>query len=198
MKKITVALNKNSINKAIKQVVEHGNLLQKATSEYYVLVAQWIIRRANEYINRSDVGREVKDYISTSWHIFLTKNGAKVVNTSQKAVFVEFGVGVVGESSAHPMASTEGYRYNVDSRFKDRKGSGTWLFKCSVDGLDIPLENAELIEDEDDDEYVVVTQGAKGVWYAYNAIVDAKMELSKPNGGEIGLLWEQAKRRYFT
>jgi hypothetical protein len=40
------------------------------------------------------------------------------------------------------------------------------------------------------------TRGAKGVWYAYNAIVDAQMELAKSGGGEIGKMWEDIKARY--
>jgi hypothetical protein len=43
---------------------------------------------------------------------------------------------------------------------------------------------------------VVTTFGAKGVWYAYNAIVDAKMEIEKVGGGEIGKLWNDVKKRY--
>jgi hypothetical protein len=41
-----------------------------------------------------------------------------------------------------------------------------------------------------------MTKGAKGVWYAYNAIVDAQMELAKANCGEIGKMWEDIKARY--
>jgi hypothetical protein len=42
----------------------------------------------------------------------------------------------------------------------------------------------------------IITKGAKGVWYAYNAIVDAQTELAKSGGGEIGKMWEDIEARY--
>lgn len=157
-------------------------------------VAMWVIDRANFHLNNSDIGENVKIDIRNGWEFDFTNNGVLITNRTQKAVFVEFGVGIVGQSQAHPNASAEGYEYNLDSPYKDRKGTGTWIFKSQMDNLDIPQNQAEFIQDEGD--YIVITRGTKGVWYAYNALVDARMELAKSGGGEIGAMWDKIKKRY--
>jgi hypothetical protein len=133
----------------------------------------------------------------------------KIVNNAQKqvtnfgtvplAVLVEFGVGVVGQSQAHPNATAEGYEYNVDSGHKSADGS--WQFWLNSDERDLPMNAFTDFGTYDDHRkggkrMVVTTRGTKGVWYAYNAIVDAQMELEKSGGGAIGKLWNDVKKRY--
>lgn len=192
--KINIELNKKSIQEAIKKIQAVKKQIPTMIQEFTMLVAHWITDKANGYLDRSDIGSLVKEQIKGGWEYEPTASGVKIVNRTQKAVFVEFGVGIVGQSKSHPKATEQGYEYNMDSPYKDRKGSGTWLFKSQMENLDIPQDQAEFIKDEGD--YVVITRGTKGVWYAYNAIVDAQMELAKANGGEIGALWETVKRKY--
>ena len=194
--KIEIALNKQSIKNAIKRINAIKKTVPTIQQEFLMSVAHWVTNRANEYVDRSDIGSLVKDEIKGGWEYESTASGVKIVNRTQKAVFVEFGVGIVGQSQAHPKASAEGYEYNMDSYHKDRKGTGTWVFQSSVNELDLPLKNVEFAYNESGSEYAIVTRGAKGVWYAYNAIVDAQMELAKANGGEIGKMWEDIKARY--
>ena len=155
-------------------------------------VALWLIDRANYHLNNSDIGENVKIEIRNGGEYDFTPTGIKITNRTQKAVFGEFGVGIVGQSEAHPNASAEGYEYNVYSPAKFL--GGYWSFTTQLEDLDLPQNNVEMQSNGND--YVILTQGSKGVWYAYNAIVDARTELSKSNGGEIGALWEQAKREY--
>lgn len=194
--KIEIALNKQSIKNAIKQINAIKKNIHTMQQVFVMEVAHWVTNRANEYLDRSDIGSLVKEQIKGGWEYEPTASGVKIVNRTQKAVFVEFGVGIVGQGNAHPQASVEGYEYNVDSYHKDRKGTGTWVFQSSMDELDLPLKNVEFAYNESGSEYAIVTRGAKGVWYAYNAIVDAQMELAKANGGEIGKMWEDIKARY--
>jgi hypothetical protein len=194
MKKITIELNTKSINEARKYLLNLKKQIPKMQQEFFMAVAKWIVKQADGYIDRSDIGSLVKEQIKGGWEYEPTASGVKIVNRTQKAVFVEFGVGIVGQSKSHPKATEQGYEYNMDSPYKDRKGSGTWLFKSQMENLDIPQDQAEFIKDEGD--YVVITRGTKGVWYAYNAIVDAQMELAKSGGGEIGKMWEDIKARY--
>ena len=194
MKKITIELNTKSINEARKYLLNLKKQIPKMQQEFLMAVAKWVVEEANGYIDRADLGGLVKDQIKGGWEYEPTANGVKIVNRTQKAVFVEFGVGVVGQSKAHPNATQEGYEYNLDSYHKDRKGTGTWVFKSSLENLDIPQNRGDFIKDEG--EYVVITRGTQGVWYAYNAIVDAQMELAKSGGGEIGKMWEDIKARY--
>jgi hypothetical protein len=196
MKKITIELNTKSIKKAQKHLLDLENQIPKMQQKFLMAVANWVTNRANLYISNSDIGNFVKSDIIVGWEYEPTANGVKIINRTQKAVFVEFGVGIVGQSEAHPNASAEGYEYNMDSYHKDRKGTGTWLFQSSLIELDLPLKNVELAYNESGNEYAIVTRGAKGVWYAYNAIVDAQMELAKSGGGEIGKIWEDIKARY--
>jgi hypothetical protein len=196
MKKITIELNTKSINDARKYLLNLKKQLPKMENEFLEGVALWVIERANFHLNNADLGDLVKLEIRNGWEYEFTTNGIKIINRTQKAVFVEFGVGIVGKGDAHPQASVEGYEYNVDSYHKDRKGTGTWVFQSSIDELDLPLKNVEFAYNESGSEYAIVTRGAKGVWYAYNAIVDAQMELAKSGGGKIGKMWEDIKARY--
>jgi hypothetical protein len=207
--KIEVGLNKQSIKNAIKQLNAIKKTVPTMQQEFLVEVAHWLTDRANDYITNSDLGSLVKDQIRSSWSYEPTANGVKIVNNAQKqvtnfgtvplAVLVEFGVGVVGQSQSHPNATAEGYEYNVDSGRKSADGS--WQFWLNSDERDLPMSAFTDFGTYDDHRkggkrMVVTTRGAKGVWYAYNAIVDAQMELAKPNGGEIGKLWNDAKKRY--
>ena len=169
---------------ALKKVAERVNRLKssidKIREEYMREVALWITNRANTYIDSLPIGSEVKDDIKKGWKYHYNAKSVKIINTSQKAVFVEFGVGVTGESSPHPNALSEGYKYNVPSYYKDAKGSGTWIFHSTLNSLDIPQFNANFIHDGN--EYVVITKGAQASLYLYNALVDAKTDLQNPNG----------------
>ena len=124
-----------------------------------------------------------------------------VIDITDDTVIVEFGSGVVGQSEAHPNASAEGYEYNVDSGSKSVDGA--WTFYTNSNELDLP-QSALLAHNwysgdrgkGKGQRLLIMTKGAKGVWYAYNAIVDAQMELAKASGGEIGKMWEDIKARY--
>lgn len=190
--KIEIGLNKQSIKNAIKQLNTIKKTVPTMQQEFLMEVAHWITDRANDYITNSDLGSLVKDQIRSGWGYEPISNGVKVVNRAEKAVYVEFGVGIVGGGQPHPQASTEGYQYNMKSRAKFLGGS--WSFRGQMETLDLPQDSVDYAGS--DDELVFITQGAKGVWYAYNAIVDAQMELAKANGGKIGELWEKVKKRY--
>lgn len=196
MKKIVIELNQKSIEQAKRELLYVKKVLPQITRDFLEDVAMWLIEKANLHLNNSDIGENVKIDIRNGWVYNFTPTGLQITNSTEKAVFVEFGVGVVGQSQAHPQASAEGYEYNQDSPYKDRKGTGTWVFKSKLIDLDLPQDNVEFAFNNSNTDYAIVTRGAKGVWYAYNAIVDANMELAKSNGGEIGALWEKAKARY--
>ena len=196
--KIEIGLNTQSINNAINQLNSIKKTVPIMQQDFLMSVAHWVINRANDYINSSDIGTLVKDEIKGGWAYEPTLNGVKIVNRTQKAVFVEFGVGIVGQGASHPQASVEGYEYNIDSYHKDRKGTGTWVFQSSLERLDLPLSNVDFAYNESGTDYAIITRGAKGVWYAYNAIVDAQIELSKANGGKIGKMWRDIKARYIN
>ena len=197
--KLEIGLNKQSIKNAIKQLNAIKKLVPTMQQEFLIQVAHWVTEKANNYINLSDIGSLVKDQIKSGWEYEQTSNGVKIINRTEKAVFVEFGVGIVGQTQSHPNASSEGYEYNMESPYKSADGS--WSFWLNSNERDLPMSAFEDFGTYDDHRkggkrMVVTTRGAKGVWYAYNAIVDAQMELAKSGGGEIGKMWEDVKKRY--
>jgi hypothetical protein len=199
MKKITIELNRQSIKNAQKYLLNLKKQIPKMQQEFLIQVAHWVTEKANNYINLSDIGSLVKDQIKSGWEYEQTSNGVKIINRTEKAVFVEFGVGIVGQTQSHPNASAEGYEYNMESPYKSADGS--WSFWLNSNERDLPMSAFEDFGTYDDHRkggkrMVVTTRGAKGVWYAYNAIVDAQMELAKVNGGEIGEMWDKIVKRY--
>ena len=193
---IKIQLNQKSIQEAKNKLLQVKKALPLAMNDFLENVAIWLIDRANFHLNNSDIGENVKIEIRNGWVYNFTASGIKITNSTDKAVFVEFGVGIVGQSQEHPQASSEGYEYNVSSPAKQSDGS--WHFFANEADLDIPKSavNWGLNGQGDTNRMSIYTKGTKGVWYAYNAIQDAKMELTRPNGGEIGTLWDKAKRKY--
>ena len=108
----------------------------------------------------------------------------------------------------------EGYKYNKPRTYTDNSGrlistkdeNGMWYFWTNSNELDIPLSAVEDIRGFDDfrgrkkekgKRIVVGTRGAKGVMYAYNAIVDAQIDLQNPNG-DFATEWRRIKERYMA
>lgn len=194
--RINIELNQKSIQEAKRQLLYVKKVLPLMQKDFLEDVAMWLINRANMHLNNSDIGENVKIDIRNGWVYNFTPTGVQIINSTEKAVFVEFGVGVVGQSQAHPQASAEGYEYNVES--KSKQDDGSWHFFSNEADLDLPKSAIDygLNGKGTQNRMAIYTRGAKGVWYAYNAIVDAQMELAKANGGEIGALWETVKRKY--
>jgi hypothetical protein len=125
--------------------------------------------RANEYLEQSDIGEAIKSEIKASWVINQTLNSAILTNTSEHAVYVEFGVGIVGESAEHPRANESGYQYNVPSDAKDNTGG--WKFPLPEEEfVDLPRDKYTVGGKKE--QKWVYTRGSKGCWYAYNALTD--------------------------
>ena len=197
--KINIELNRKSIEQAKKQLIYVKKILPQMQKDLLEDVAMWLINKANTHLNNSDIGGNVKIDIRNGWEYDFTPTGIKITNRTEQAVFVEFGVGVVGQGNAHPQASAEGYEYNVTSPYKyagKHHDEDTWRFtKQSTEDVDLPKGSYETWQMGSGD-LKIITRGTKGVWYAYNAIVDAQVELSKAGGGEIGKMWEDIKARY--
>lgn len=213
-KKIVVALNKSSIQNAIKELNGIKKIIPKMQQEFLQEVAHWLVKQADGYIDRSDIGELVKSEIKKSWDFESSPNGIKIINSANVtktvnhkeqivpiAVLVEFGSGIVGQRDEHPNADANGYEYNVKTTPSLKNPDGSWSFWLNSEERDLPMSAFVDFGTYDDHReggkrMVVTTFGAKGVWYAYNAIVDAKMELAKPNGGKIGEMWNAVKARY--
>lgn len=147
---------------------------------------QYILAQTEFYLDNSGLGENVIFDIKSHWVIQIMGNRAVMTNDSNKAVFVEFGVGIVGKGDPHPKASEEGYKYDVDSPYKLEDGN--WMFQTdNLQDLDLPQSRVDVIEDEFGDEYAIITKGSKGVWYAYNALQDLIMNIRD--------IWNNVKRK---
>jgi hypothetical protein len=188
--KINIEFSKKSIKEAIK-ILENQkkSLTEKMISEYMLRSAEWIKLRANEILNSSDIGVEIVQNITSSWHIdIISKTRIILYNMSWKAAYVEFGVGIIGQTDKHPNADNAGYEYNVDSSKKF--GQGHWQFTVDDQSLlDIP-QDAVIYQDYSENGLSIITQGTKGVWYLFNAVEDFKVREKKR-------LWEEIKKKYW-
>ena len=184
--KYTLKLNSRSVNALKKRIQIMKSNIPILMERFLKDVAEWIIEKAKWYVENSDIGANVKADINDHWSYTISGKSAKIVNDSDKAVFVEFGVGSMGAMIPHDMAKSEGYQYNVNDHTY-------WVFTVE-DEEDVDMHQGYQTKNAPDGQIYIITKGSWRVMYAYQSIVDAKDELRKVGGGEIGRLWKKAKR----
>lgn len=196
MKNITYGLSVKSIENAISQLEKEKEKLRTKIFNYFLTKCAFFFEdRANEYVSQLDIGYIVKEEIAKSWDFKIDKNICKITNSQEHAVYVEFGVGRIGDAKPHPNASKTDYEYDVDSPYKGE--SGEWKFFTEEQWLDIPMGDLvykATYTDKDNrkmprDRLFVVTLGTQGAMYAYNALMDLKAELPK--------IWKEVKQKYW-
>ncbi len=196
MKRIRIGLSVQSVNKAIYELEKIKNdTLKTMIIEFLKRTCEWIINRANSNVENSGRGSDVIEDIKSSWHYSINERGkAEIINSAEKAVYVEFGVGVVGQRTPHPNADEAGYDYNRDSNYKDYGGS--WHFFSNESELDIPLSSIEwgLYPSAGDarQRLSVYTSGAKGDMFLYNAMMDYV------SSGTVYTIWKDVKEKYLV
>lgn len=178
--KLNVELSPKSIQEAIEKLKKAKYQSTKGTliKEYLEFVCEWVIDRANFYLEYADIGNNVKIDIRNGWEYEVSVDKAKIVNRTSQAVFVEFGVGIIGLQNRHEMVrnGTTDYEYNVGAKIN--RENNQWIFNVSNDE-DIDVQQQYIVYRT---ENTVKTKGSPAVMYAYNAIVDAQNELKNPNG----------------
>ena len=198
--KIQVSLNQKSIKDAIKQLKNAKKQLQgEMLNEFYKKCYDYFVSQANFYLISSGLGDLVIAEIQSSWEYIKLGNlliegqpkfynGIQIRNTAEKAVYVEFGVGVVGEGNKHPNAEQTDYQYNVpsDSKFPI---DDAWRFKAYEDELDIPQKAIISHDYTSDGRMRILTRGTEGVWYAHKALMDLRTQYRR--------FWEEIKIKYW-
>lgn len=193
---VNVELSHNSIKNAIKQLKKfekhyagfssENSSMQKFLERCYYR----IIEIANMKLDNISgfYETDMKSRIKTSWSFEVTGNVMTVVNNSDKAVYIEFGVGAVGEEIPHPQASEAGYEYNIPTRYK--KDDGTWSFyiKFEESGIDLRRKNYEIKSVNRGQRIRVKTRGNEAGLYTYNALMDFVMN----NEGQR--IWEELNK----
>ena len=186
--KLNVKLNQKSIKATINALKTAKKQLQEEMlNDFYKECYNYFVGCANYHLLSSGIGDLVIAEIQSSWHYEKTLNGAKFTNDAEKAVYVEFGVGIVGGENEHPNANNTGYQYNMPSQSKLFDGS--WIFKSYEDELDIPQSTIISKKTMADGKLRILTSGTKGCFYAFNALEDLRLEM--PN------IWQRIKVKYW-
>lgn len=188
MAKININLDAKSINNAIRQVDNiKVKLATTIPSLFITKCLEWIMDRANQYLSGIPMDGEIIADIQSRWNIeTISKNRKRLVNYSDKATFVEFGVGRVGQINAHPKASEEGYKYNIETKYK--KSDGSWVFDAEHKQYAIDLNEGYYVMfgDDNNGRVKVLTKGSPANLYLYNAGMDLL------SSGVYKTLWQQA------
>lgn len=178
----------NSIKDAIKQIQQIEQKFQKNTKELFIVKCLlWIRDKANNYLSEIPMDGEVLSDIRAKWQIeSISKTKKRLVNYSNKATFVEFGVGIVAEKNPHPQAVVEGYEYNKPSNSKHSDGKWTFNARDKQYAIDLKEGYFGIYQRENSGKIVAVTKGSPANLFLYNAGMDLL------SSGIYRELWHQA------
>lgn len=188
MKKFKISLNpldKNSIKAAISEIekMQRINWFQ----EFVKASCEWIINRANMYLDAADLPAEIKNDIKSLWNppiigdkMAILSNGSddytrfKIDYETDINVLIEFGVGITGANNPHPMAKSQGkgadYKYDVQTRYK--LGDRSWIFRVKDENyIDIMPDNM-MTYAESNSGITIRTKGQRAVMYFHRAVMD--------------------------
>lgn len=191
--RININLSKKSIENAIKQIKAVQKKVQKDLPRVYLekCVAK-IIELANQNLMITDIGSEVKALIQSSWQIspvvgnrIVLSNNAEFESGKNLAVFVEFGVGIVGQGNKHTLANQANYEYNVLTDAKDQNGRWFYTLQGGEDRMNIESNYYQGYSTENGLQFS--TQGTPATMFLYKA-----WKLFETSG-LYKTLWEQAK-----
>lgn len=188
--KIQVSLNHKSIKDAIKQLKKAKSDLRVMVNEFITECCKWFINRANQLLLESDIGRNVVQDIIEHWSFTVKDGKGLIVNDSDSAVFVEFGVGQVGGEVQPPLSKRVGYEYDVPSphKFTSHNGGHYWIYYIdSEDDID-QIPNPDMIRDTKNGKFMI-TRGSDGVWYANRTLIDLSMQYRG--------FWEKVKQKHW-
>ena len=192
--RINIDLSKKSIENAIKQIKTVQKKVQKDLPRVYLeKCVNEIIKLANENLMATNIGSRVQSLIQSSWQISpVVGNKITLSNTAQfeagknLAVFVEFGVGIVGQENSHELAKEANYQYNVPSSSK--KSNGQWSFGTADNESYMNLERGYYeTYNFGDGVLTIVTKGSPATLFLYKAWKTFETT------GLYKTLWEQAK-----
>lgn len=205
MKKFKATLSTNSIDKVIAQLEKVKAQLQSGNPMRDLLYGccEKIIEIANRNIAGYDIGVNVMNEIIGSWEYKSSFDGNKIVlrNNTAKAVFVEFGVGIVGQQNPHENATQAGYEYNKASTAKTQANAqgfeyGTWIFYQNAKDLDLPataLDDRVIFnEPERNSERMLIrTKGTPATMFVFKAV----QEFKALNYAQD--IWKQVVKKYW-
>lgn len=192
--RININLSKKSIENAIKQIKTVQKKVQNDLPRVYLqkCVAK-IIELANQNLMATTIGSGVKILIQGSWEIspvvgnrIVLSNNAEYESGKNLAVFVEFGVGMVGQENSHKMANEANYEYNVLTWSKDQNGRWFYSLQGGESQMNIESKYYQGVE-TGSGGLEFVTKGTPATMFLYKAWKTFE------TSGLYKTLWEQAK-----
>lgn len=192
MAKININFSVKSIKNAMGNLQKIEDALKNLAIQRFLLKsANRIVELSNLYLMRSeiDIGSQVKDQIIAGWQPpRISDNKVVVENTEDRAMFIEFGVGIIGKQSGYNSntnnANINGYEYDYESGKKKKDRS--WVFEnTGKSSLDIKEYYVLNEFDGSDNKMYVRTKGQPAQLYVYNALLDFK------ESGEAQRLWNE-------
>ena len=154
-----ISFNKNSIHELNKNLTKVKNIINKRVNKRFLYLSlMWMKEKSIHYLQANFPEKESQSLISEISSAFVlewNENNARLINNHEKSVYIEFGVGIIGQGT-HPKSSDAkigggSYQYNLPSVAKtyarDRGYEDSWFYR----GL---------------------TQGNQAAMYMYNAFMD--------------------------
>lgn len=151
--KITAQLGARSLNQALKQLDQYqqkvdsapGKIVRQLTEEGVSMAQQNAIA-----MDAIDTG-ELIDRIDSEYR----GESGYVVSASDHATYVEFGTGVVGSTSPHPLAAPSGWQYDVNEHgvagwwYYDKEGNRRWT--AGMESRPYMYDTAAMLKNRVDD-----------------------------------------------
>lgn len=192
--RINIDLSKKSIENAIKQIKAVQKKVQNDLPRVFLQkCVEWIKAESDNNLFRIPMDYEIISLIQKNWVVSpVVENTITLSNTAQYeagkniAVFVEFGVGSVGQSKSHEKADEANYEYNVPSRYKH--SDGKWNFNAHHQQYAIDLNKGYyyIYQRNNSGQITAVTKGSPANMFLFKAVK------SFETSGIYQKLWEQA------
>jgi hypothetical protein len=185
--RIIISLNENSIKEAIKQVEEIKKKISNELPRVFLLkCVEWIKITAISNLDLTDLSSDVVKEVENGWQTeFVASNIVRLINTADRATYLEFGVGSVGKQQSHSKAGELGYEYDVPSSHK--QADGTWKFYIDKnDGVDLNV-GFYTVHYTKGQKKEIVTKGSPANMFLFKAIKEFETT------GIYKLLWKQSK-----
>lgn len=133
---IEMTLDRNSINRAIREIRDCQRQLTEAMAELVQKLAEQGAQVAKmqvagfDAVDSGELEHSIYGYYDPESRI------GYVIAGAAHAFYVEYGTGVIGQNSPHPEAAEAGWQYAIGgSIFTTKDGRVGWVYNKSSDGV---------------------------------------------------------------
>lgn len=162
-------LNLKTVDEAIKQIEAYQKRVANLIPDFLKACAEAVRDKANSYIGNFGYDSETVSAIQNGWQPIKKGNPVVLENAYDRAVYIEFGTGIVGSNEAHEQASESGYEYDVNAH-----GEKGWSFIQDIDDLMVDLPHGKYKTHLDEKRHIAVirTSGAPATMFLFQSAMD--------------------------